>query len=139
MGRQDLLTRKVPAAPQIDFVLNEATLRRWPDRPLMAGQLRHILEMAALPNVSVRVLSFDGGLHLGMTCGYFVVLDFPGNGREPEPSVVYSESLTGALYLDKPQEVQAYEPVWADINAASLNEAQSRKLIQAVAKECASS
>jgi hypothetical protein len=45
---------------------------------------------------------------------------------------------TGALYLDKPQEIQAYEPVWANIDATSLNEAQSKKLIQAVAKEYAS-
>jgi hypothetical protein len=139
IGRQDVLTRTVPAAPRMEFIINDAGLRRSIDSRSMVDQLHHIAEVAALPNVSIRILPFGSGLHLGMTCGYFAILDFPKNGgREPEPSIVYSDNLTGALYLDKPQEVAAYEAVWKNIYALSLSEAQSKKLIHAIAKEYAS-
>ena len=41
--------------------------------------------------------------------GLFVILRFPvnGDGRESEPATVYKDGFTGALYLDKPQEVGA--------------------------------
>ncbi|HEU4423780.1 MAG TPA: Scr1 family TA system antitoxin-like transcriptional regulator [Pilimelia sp.] len=41
---------------------------------------------------------------------------------------MYSDGLTGAIYLDKPAEIEAYEDVWASIHAASLDEAASQKL-----------
>ena len=42
--------------------------------------------------------------------GPFVILRFPvnGDGRESEPATVYKDGFTGALYLDKPQEVERY-------------------------------
>jgi hypothetical protein len=140
IGRQALLTRKVPSAPRIDFILNEPVLRRpTADRAAMARQLHHINEVSKLPNVSVRVLPLNAGLHRAMTCGYFAVLDFPQNGsREAEPSIVYSDNLTGALYLDKPQEIDAYSKVWYSVHTASLTDAQSKKLITAIAEEYSS-
>ena len=68
-------------------------------------------------------------------------VDFKENydGKESEPPTVYSDGLTGASYLDKPQEVGAYEAVWASIRSASLDETQSKKLIATIAEEYASS
>jgi hypothetical protein len=105
----------------------------------MAWQLQHINEVAKIPNVFVRVLPLAAGLHRAMTCGYFAILDFPQNGnRAAEPSIIYSDNLTGALYLDKPQEIDAYSKTWSSVHAASLPEAQSKKLIAAIAEEYAS-
>ncbi|HZN77354.1 MAG TPA: DUF5753 domain-containing protein, partial [Micromonosporaceae bacterium] len=134
LGRQALLTRVLPAPPQLDVILNESVLRRsTDDRAAMAGQLHHIVETGQLPNVSVRVLPL-GSLHraAAMANGAFTILDFPDNA---EPSTVYSQGLTGALYLDKPAEVTAYEDVWASIHTASLDEAASQKLIKRIAEE----
>ncbi|GAA1814451.1 helix-turn-helix domain-containing protein [Planosporangium flavigriseum] len=137
LERQTLLTRKRPLAPQLDVVVNEAALRRpVGGHAAMAEQLRHVNEVADLPNVSVRVLPLSAGLHhAAMTGGSFVILDFPTNGAHPEPSTVYSEGLTGALYLDKPQEIAAYNEVWANLAPSCLTEPQSKKLIAATAKE----
>ena len=58
------------------------------------------------------MLPLAAGPQPGAVAGSFVILDFPatkGGRAAPEPSVVYSESLTGALYLDKPDELAAYE------------------------------
>lgn len=136
MKRQKILTRPV-GAPKFQAVLGEAGLRRPLRAPKqMAAQLQHLIEVAKRRNVSIRVLPLRAGLHRALTTGAFHVLDFPSGpgGRTPEPTTVYSENITGALYLDKPDEVKAYDEVWASIVAASLSEDDSRKLINELAK-----
>lgn len=49
--------------------------------------------------------------------------------------MVYSESLTGALYLDKPEELVAYERVWQGLDALALGEAESTDMIKRIAGE----
>ncbi len=42
-----------------------------------------------------------------------------------------SDSLTGALYLDKATEVAAYKLAWDDVTSRALDEESSRTLITA--------
>lgn len=82
--------------------------------------------------------STPAGPQPGAVAGSFVMLDFPatkGGRTAPEPSVVYSESLTGALYLDKPDELAAYERVWRGLDALALGEAESKDMIKQIAGE----
>jgi Domain of unknown function (DUF5753) len=97
----------------------------------MAAQLARLLEVSELPNVAVRVVPFARGMHYGVTSGAFVMLEFPinGTGMPNEPTTIYVEGLAGALYLDKPHEVERYEHAFNQIQRASLSEAASRKLI----------
>jgi transcriptional regulator with XRE-family HTH domain len=138
LQRQSLLTRRLPQPPRLDAVLSEAVLRRTVRGPgVMTGQLTRLLEVSELPNVSLRVVPFAAGPHPGSVAGSFVILDFPASkgGRAPEPSVVYSESLTGALYLDKADELRAYENAWTGLDALALSEAESRDMIKRVIGE----
>ena len=129
LGRQALLTRSTPAAPQVDILLDEAVLRRGVD----IEQLDHIASVSRQPNISVRVVPFTIGLHrAAMANGAFTILDFD---RGDEPSIIYSDGLTGALYLDKPAEVAAYEDVWSAIEMKALSEADSREVIASIAEE----
>ncbi|MEU3453095.1 helix-turn-helix transcriptional regulator [Micromonospora sp. NPDC006766] len=129
LGRQTLLTRSLPRAPQVDIVLDEAVLRRGVD----AEQLNHVIVVSRQSNVSVRVVPFGVGLHpAGLANGAFTILDFDAGS---EPSIIYSDGLTGALYLEKPAEVAAYERVWSAIEKQALSEAQTRKLIASIAEE----
>ena len=110
MARQILLTR-ITAPPTLDIVLNEAILHRPIGGPaVMARQLERLVEASALLTVSLRVLPFAAGLHRGIMSGLFVMLRFPlnGNGQETEQPTVYVEGCTGALYMDKPYEVDRY-------------------------------
>ncbi|MGS2619535.1 Scr1 family TA system antitoxin-like transcriptional regulator [Micromonospora sp. LZ34] len=92
--------------------------------------------MGGLPHVSVRVLPLSAGLHFGAVAGPFVMLDFPLRHRvEPDPSVIYSESLTRALYLDREEELAIYEEVWASLTSLALDEQQSRQLISKIIGE----
>ncbi|MEU8082934.1 helix-turn-helix transcriptional regulator [Micromonospora sp. NPDC049101] len=129
LGRQALLTRSAPPAPQFDVLLEEAVLRRGID----AEQVQHLIRVSRQPNVSLRVIPLAGALHRGnMTSGTFTILDFEGGA---EPSIIYSDSLTGALYLDKPAEVATYGEAWEIMENPALTEAQSRKLMASIAEE----
>ncbi|MBO4210341.1 helix-turn-helix domain-containing protein [Micromonospora echinofusca] len=135
MQRQAILVRRLPDAPAFTAILSEAVLRRTiPDRAAMATQLAHLRDTAALPNVTVRVLPFAAGPPLACESGAFTILDFPpAFGRaSAEPATVYQEGITGALYLDRPAEVAAYERVWADLEARALDAGQSVKLITSI-------
>jgi transcriptional regulator with XRE-family HTH domain len=135
--RQTLLSR-VTAAPTIEVALNEAVLRRpVGGAEVMAEQLHHLARVAAYPNVSLRVVPFTVGLHDGLMSGPFVILNFPtnGEGKETEPPTVYVDGFTGALYLDKPNEIERYSGAFTSIHGAALNDDESTDLIQQAARE----
>ncbi|WP_405116795.1 helix-turn-helix domain-containing protein [Micromonospora sp. NBC_01405] len=134
--RQGLLTRF--AAPQLSVMMNEAVLRRpVGSATIMVEQLHQILKAAELPNVTVQVLEFSAGLHAGAMTGAFSIMDFPkdSGGKEVEPPVTYLEAATGAIYLDKPHEIAAYNNIWADMAGRALNASQSKNLIHRIAEE----
>lgn len=137
LERQSLLTRTSPAAPRLDVVLDEGVLRRAiPDRLGMRKQLAHLVNVSTRPNVSVRVTPFVAGPHRAASSGPFTILDFPAVGTaSPEPTTIYCENLTGALYLDKITDVDAYESIWAELDATALSQQESDDLIRAIIKE----
>jgi hypothetical protein len=129
--RQSLLTR--PRAPHLSVIINEAVLHRpVGSADVMFEQLGHLVDVQRRSNVKVRVLPFAAGVHGGMAaCGPFTVLDFPADpvGDPIEPPLAYAESLTGAMYLNKPDEVAAYRLAWDDIEKRALDERSSSEFI----------
>lgn len=124
MARQALLTR-VTDPPVLQVVLNEAILHRpVGGEKVMVRQLERLLELGGLATVSLRMMPFGAGLHHGVMSGPFVILRFPlnGTGQDTEPPTVYVESLTGALYLDKPREINRYDTAFTNIWESSLDE-----------------
>ena len=103
----------------------------------MAAQLDHLAEVAGLPSVSLRVIPFSAGLHHGLMTLPFVMLSFPltPDSKETEPPTVYIESLTGALYLEKPVELERYDSAFSNIWAAALDEVASLDRINQAARE----
>jgi transcriptional regulator with XRE-family HTH domain len=137
IARQRFLTR-VTDPPVLDVVLNEAVLRRpVGGNTVMADQLAHLADAGDLPNVSVRVIPFDVGLHHGVMSRPFVMLRFPlnGDGSQTEPPTVYIEGFTGDLYLDKPHEIGRYTTAFTNIRGSSLDELASKTLINQVTRE----
>jgi hypothetical protein len=137
LERQSLLTRSRPPAAQLDVILDEGVLRRSIADPAgMQRQLAHLVNDAARPNVCVRVIPFAAGPHKAAGSGQFTILEFPAVGTaSPEPTTVYCESLTGALYLDKPADVDAYDSTWAELERTALTAAESDDLIGDMIKE----
>ncbi|KWW97624.1 hypothetical protein TH66_18875 [Carbonactinospora thermoautotrophica] len=131
MARQEILRREPP--PEVWLVLDEAALRRAPtaDPGVMRDQLEHLLEVADLPHVTLQVLPFSAGLHAGVD-GAFTFLAFP---EVEGPSIVYLESLTGGLYIEKEPDVDRYARVFDHLRASALPEAASRRMIVECRKE----
>lgn len=103
MERQKLLAR--PDPPHVWAVVDEAALRRpLGGRDVMAAQLEHLLEIKDLPNVTLQVMPFRFGSHAAEG-GAFTILRF---AEDDLPDLVYLESLTGAAYLDEPDDVDRY-------------------------------
>jgi transcriptional regulator with XRE-family HTH domain len=129
MARQAMLDRE--NAPNLWVVLDEAVLRRplegW---DVMQGQLKHLLEMAERPQVTLQIMPFQAGGHAAAG-GAFSILRF----AEPDlPDVVYLEQLNSALYLDKPETVDEYLMVMERICMEAATPADSvaaiRKMLQ---------
>ena len=123
---------------QTSLALDEALLRRpVGGREAMAGQLRFLADLAALPNVRLRVVPHTAGLHPGLATGAFTLLDFPPSQRCPgeDAAIVYASGLTGELYLDKPHEVQRYRNAHAAILACSLDDTATQDLLLTAAKD----
>ena len=128
--RQQLLTGA--RAPRVWSIIDEAALRRTVGGPeVMRGQLRHLTEVARLPNVTLQVVPFRIGGH-DAAGGAFTVLRF----AEPDvPDVVYIEQLTGAMYLEKRADVDHYLDVSNRLGARSLTPPASMRFFSEVLRE----
>ncbi|WP_040694011.1 helix-turn-helix domain-containing protein [Nocardia vinacea] len=123
---------------KLDVIVDELPLRRPIGGPaVMAAQLQHLAEVSRLDNVSVRVVPASVGTHMGLLIGTFVLLEFPKHptAHLTEPPIVYVQGYTGALYLEKPEEVQQYRDAYTRLQRSALDEAASRRLILEIAEE----
>jgi len=103
MERQQLLNK--PTAPTLWMVIDEAALRRpMGGVAVMRGQIQALIAATERPNIKVQILPFRVGGHAAAG-GAFTILRFLDNEL---PDVVYIEQLTGALYLDKRDDVDLY-------------------------------
>ncbi|MEN3583524.1 helix-turn-helix transcriptional regulator [Streptomyces sp. ZYX-F-203] len=128
--RQELLAR--PDAPRLWVVMDETVLRRPVGGPrVMRAQIERLLEAVELPRVTLQVIPFDSGPHPG-TYGPFVLFRF----AVPElPDMVYSEYLTGAVYLDARPEVAAHLEVMDRMAAQAATAHRTREILRDLRKE----
>jgi transcriptional regulator with XRE-family HTH domain len=102
MRRQKMFSR--PDAPRVWMVLDESVLYRpIGGMRVLKQQIEYLLEMSALPHVSVQVLPYARS---GLSAEHaFSLLRF----GEPElPNIAYVEYLTGAHYIEKREEIEKY-------------------------------
>jgi DNA-binding XRE family transcriptional regulator len=137
LERQALLNRRKPKPPTLEVIIDEGVLRRTIADPVgMQKQLAHLVNVSTRPNVSVRVIPLAAGPHIASSAGSFTILEFPAVGTaSPEPTTIYSENLTGALYLDRPREVETYSGTWRELEKMALDQAASDDLIGTIIKE----
>lgn len=124
MTRQNRLTDDDPL--QLWAIIDEsAILREVGSRAVMRDQLRHLVDLSRLPNVTIQVLPLSHGEHPG-TLGPFIILEFPPEVRSP---VVFTEGLTGSACLDSAEHVARCNVLYNHLTAAALSEKESLKLI----------
>jgi transcriptional regulator with XRE-family HTH domain len=130
--RQKLLTDAHP--PEYWAVIDEAVLHRTVGGPeIMRAQLAHLVELAALPHVTLQVVPFAAGAHAGMECP-FLILGFP---EQADPDVVYVENTTSGVYLEQPSDVHRYTLMFDHLRAAALRPDDTAAMVERAADRLA--
>jgi len=130
--RRDLLTSE--GAPKFSFVLDESVIRRLVASPaVMSRQLMHLVSLADLPNVTIRVVTYAAGLHPGMR-GPFKVIEFDD---DPDEDVAFLEGPRGDFISDDPEEARSYLETFDRITQLALKPADSISLLGKMAAEMA--
>ncbi|MGI5412501.1 helix-turn-helix domain-containing protein [Streptomyces chartreusis] len=131
MERQRLLERQDP--PHLWVIMDETVLLR----PVSGGevmreQLDKLLEFAERDRVTLQIAEFASGPHPG-TYAPFTLFRF----AEPElPDMVYTEYLSGALYLDSRKEVAAHLEVLDHMSTAAASAERTKKILRERREDC---
>ncbi|MFQ6147533.1 helix-turn-helix transcriptional regulator [Streptomyces sp. SID10815] len=132
MARQELLER--PDPPHLWVIVEETVLRRpvSPRPEVMRGQLDKLLELTERDRVTLQIAEFAAGPHPG-TYAPFSLFRF----AEPElPDLVYTEYLTGALYLDSRGEVATHLEVLDHMTTRAASAERTRRLLRECREDC---
>jgi transcriptional regulator with XRE-family HTH domain len=130
MGRQKLFGRENP--PRLWAIVDEAALRRpMGGREVLAGQIKRLIDVVGEPNITLQVMPFKYGGHAAEG-GAFTIMRFP---EADLPDMVYMEYLTGAHYVDKPEDVEVYAAVMERLSVAGTSPERTRDILNEILKE----
>jgi transcriptional regulator with XRE-family HTH domain len=121
LTRQQILTRQPPS---FRLLVDESAIRRRVGGvQVMRHQLDRMVELAALPQVSLQVVPFSLGAHPGVNA--FTLLEF----MAPQPAVVYIESTAGDLYLERQSDIERHQEYLDHLQAGALDPDKSLRVI----------
>jgi transcriptional regulator with XRE-family HTH domain len=114
-------------------VVDEAALRRPVGGiPTMRAQLKHLVELAGDPAISLSVLPFTAGPHLGML-GAFHVMEFASAADE---TVLYLENSNGSVLMqDDRALIERYTEHWDGMESMAHTGAGAIDFIQAISRD----
>jgi hypothetical protein len=125
MDRQEILTREDP--PDIVFVLDEWVLHRpVGDEETRKEQIRHLMDYAEQPNITVQIVPSGTGAYAGFM-GAFTLLSF-----DDGPDLVYVEGHAGGQVIDQPDKVRTHALRFSLIRGAAMSADDSLKLLRTV-------
>ena len=126
LTRQEIITRESP--PHFWPLVDESALRRRVgSSQVMRDQLKRMVELAAIPNMTLQVVPFSLGAHPGLD-NTFTLLEF----QSGQPPVVYVENMAGELYLERAKDVNRYKEALMHLRAGALDPESSISLIERV-------
>jgi transcriptional regulator with XRE-family HTH domain len=128
MRRHAILARRNP--PHLHWVLTELGLRQSIGGPrVMAKQVRHLIDLAERPKLTINVLPADVADHPGLL-GQFLIMEFAA-----DPTVVYVEDRTTGLFLDDADKVALYKLTAEKLTDLALDEQDSIRLLRTIASD----
>ena len=128
MRRQAVLT----GSRRLSVVLGEGALHQVVGgAKVLAGQISYLARLSEdMPALTLQVLPFSVGAHVGAGSGSLAILRFPD---APSLGVVYLEALSGGVYLESQSDVARYIRAFALLRAAALSPAGSARLLRGLA------
>jgi hypothetical protein len=129
--RQARLREKDPL--RVQAVFNEAMIRSAVGGPaVMRAQLLHLMVLAELPNVDIRILPFSQGAYPAMG-STFTLLSFP---QEHYVDVVYLENFLRIQYMERPSDRELCSLRFDGLRRTAMSTAESLELIAEAAERC---
>ncbi|QRP45225.1 helix-turn-helix transcriptional regulator [Amycolatopsis sp. FDAARGOS 1241] len=120
LSRQLVLSRH--NAPTVHLIIEEMVLRRVVGNPdVMRAQLRNLQTMTNRSNVTIQIIPFAAGGHIGLT-GPFVLLDFADN-----PTLAYVESYGTSSFIEEESGVARAKVAWSSLRAIALSREESAR------------
>lgn len=127
-GRREILTRRDPV--EFEALIGEAALRdAIGDAVVMRAQLCFLLEMAARPNVRIRVMPSRSGWHPGHS-GPFILYDFP----HYRP-VLYFEHYSSGAFVPDDYDVGKYRTAIDTMRGVAMSPEDSAAFIAGIVEE----
>jgi transcriptional regulator with XRE-family HTH domain len=128
LRRQQILLTDSAEATRLLAVIDEAAIRRaqsldGPDEG--RAQLEHLLEISQRPNVSIRIMPLEVGLHPGVL-GMFEVFQF---SDDIDRDVVHLEARAVDRYLEEQASVLDHLRLFDALSHRALDNAGSRDLL----------
>ncbi|MDU0291578.1 helix-turn-helix transcriptional regulator [Saccharothrix longispora] len=125
MARQGLLSRKTPLV--LHAIIEQVAVERPFGEPgAHARQVRHLLDAAERPNITVQVVPTRAGFHGGLS-GPFVILEY-----DEEPSLVLLENKVSSLFLDEDEHIEVYEKTWARLRELAYSEQDTAAYLRGI-------
>lgn len=122
IARRDVLTRNNPV--ELVALIHECVLAEVIGScEIQVDQLRHVLSMAELPNVTVQIVRHGQGWHPGLS-GPFLLFDFAKS-----PSIVHIEHHRSSAFLYDEKDVEDYKAATEMVRGVAMSPADSKELI----------
>lgn len=122
LGRQSVLTRQNPVA--FRALIDESVLHRpIGGYDVMAEQLRQIVRVSRRPHITVQVLPFSAGAHVGLN-GSHLILEF-----QRQRPIVHLEHRRSSVFLDDPTDTAPFLEAIPTLAEAALTPEESVELI----------
>lgn len=127
LNRQSILSARDPVRLAA-FVGEVAIREEIGSADIMSDQVDHLLEMMALPNVSLRIVRANIGYHPGLV-GSFVLYEFAAL-----PPIVHLENSHATAFLHEADVVGQYRKQARLLAGKALSEDDTRALLREVAR-----
>jgi transcriptional regulator with XRE-family HTH domain len=116
-----------PEPPEMTFVFGEEALTRSiGGETVMRGQLRHLLEVAELPFVSMQIVPFSAGAHPGLI-GSYILLGLRGSNE----GVLFIEGPGGDFAnRGNQQMIASFSGLFDTVQSRALSPDRTRTLIE---------
>jgi transcriptional regulator with XRE-family HTH domain len=126
MARQEILTKEDHPVT-FEALIHECALRDVLASPqVQAEQLRHLLDVDKLENVTVRVVRTGVGWHPGLV-GAFILYDFADT-----PSIIHIEHYSSSAFLYEERDVTAFKSAARTVRGVAMSPEDSSGLIAEV-------
>jgi hypothetical protein len=113
----------------VEAIITEGALRiQVGGRAVMRRQLEHLLELAELPNVDLRVVP-AAGAYPAMGTPFYILSFHSGY-----PDIGYVELLDKGVYLSEPDDVEPYARKFSGLVQVALSRRKSDELIDEIAR-----